>query len=803
MLRNYFKVAIRNITRYKFYSAINLLGMTIGLTACLIILLYIVDELSFDKFHRNAERIYQVGLHAKISDQDILVANTCPPMGPALVQEVPEVEAMTRIAPYYGEPSIKYEEKVFAENKVFYVDSNFFEFFDFRLLEGDPKSVLKEPNTLVMTEEIARKYFGSESAVGKLVVVDNQNQTYKITGVAANPPTNSHFDFNVLVSAETGDRLKSKEWINNNMYTYFLLREHAQPDGVHAKLKEMVEKYVGPEVEKFLGTTLARMREEGGAYGYYTTKLPDIHLYSVSMGDLEPKGNVMYVYFFGGVGLFILIIACINFMNLSTARAAGRAKEVGLRKTLGSLREQMIGQFLAESMIYSFIAVVVALGVCYFLLPSFNLISGKELDMTVFVQPWFVAAIVGLIIFVGFVAGSYPAFYLTSFNAVEVLKGKLKAGMRSKGIRSLLVVLQFFISIFLIIFTFVVYQQIRFMQEKNLGIDKENILILKNTYRLGQNKEAFRNALSQQREIVKMSYTNNNFPGVTNTTVFKEPGSEQDHIMGVYYADHDHQQVIKFEMREGRYFSTDFPSDTLAIVLNEAAVRELNFDTVIGQELLYNDGSSTGIKRLKVIGVMKDFNFESFKAQVRPMGILYAQNSNSLLIRYEGNASALVEKVESLWKEHASNEPFEFTFMDESFDELFRAEQRMGTIFTIFAGLAIFVACLGLFALAAFTAEQRTKEIGIRKVLGASVSNLAVLLSREFTILVLIAFLPAAAFGWYVSNQWLEGFAYRISVSPLILLLSGIVAILVAMITVSFQSIKAATSNPVDSLRYE
>ncbi len=803
MLRNYFKVAIRNITRYKFYSAINLLGMTIGLTACLIILLYIVDELSFDKFHRNAARIYQVGLHAKISGQDILVANTCPPMGPALIQEVPEVEAMTRIAPYYGEPSIKYEDKVFAENKVFYVDSNFFEFFDFRLLEGDPKSVLKEPNTLVMTEEIARKYFGSESPVGKLVVVDNQNQTYKITGVAANPPTNSHFDFNVLVSAETGDRLKSKEWINNNMYTYFLLREHAQLDGVHAKLKEMVEKYVGPEVEKFLGTTLAQMREEGGVYGYYTTKLPDIHLYSVSMGDLEPKGNVMYVYFFGGVGLFILIIACINFMNLSTARAAGRAKEVGLRKTLGSLREQMIGQFLAESMIYSFIAVVVALGVCHFLLPSFNLLSGKELDMTVFVQPWFVAAIVGLIIFVGFVAGSYPAFYLTSFNAVEVLKGKLKAGMRSKGIRSFLVVLQFFISIFLIIFTFVVYQQIRFMQEKNLGIDKENILILKNTSRLGKNKEAFRNALSQQREIVKMSYTNNNFPGVTNTTVFKEPGSEQDHIMGVYYADQDHQQVIKFEMREGRYFSTDFPSDTLAIVLNEAAVRELNFDTVLGQELLFNDGGPTGIKRLKVIGVMRDFNFESFKAQVRPMAILYAQNSNSLLIRYEGNASALVEKVESLWKEHASNEPFEFTFMDESFDELFRAEQRMGTIFTIFAGLAIFVACLGLFALAAFTAEQRTKEIGIRKVLGASVSNLAVLLSREFTILVLIAFLPAAAFGWFVSNQWLEGFAYRISVSPLILLLSGIVAILVAMITVSFQSIKAATSNPVDSLRYE
>jgi putative ABC transport system permease protein len=490
-------------------------------------------------------------------------------------------------------------------------------------------------------------------------------------------------------------------------------------------------------------------------------------------------------------------------MNLSTASAAGRAKEVGLRKTLGSLREQMVWQFLAEATIYSLIAVCISLMVCYFLLPAFNILSGKELAMVIFTQPSFIAAIIGLIIFVGFVAGSYPAFYLTSFNVVEVLKGKVRAGMKSKGVRSFLVVLQFSISIFLIIFTVVVYQQIKFMQEKNLGIDKENILILKNTYRLDKNKEAFRNTLSQQAGVVKMSYTNNTFPGVDNTTVFKEAGSEQDHIMGVYYADYDHQDVMKFELTEGRFFSKDFPTDSLAIVLNEAAVKEFNYEKAVGEELLYNDGGDKGVKRLRIIGVMKDFNFESFKAEVRPMAILLSQNSNTLLIRYEGNASAMVNAVEKLWKEYASNEPFEYTFLDESFDELFRSEQRMGTIFTIFAGLAIFVACLGLFALAAFTAEQRTKEIGIRKVMGASVSSLAVMLSREFTKLVLIAFVPAAIAGWYVSNYWLESFAYRVTVNPAIILISGLLAIIVAWITVSFQSIKAATTNPINSLRYE
>ena len=422
--------------------------------------------------------------------------------------------------------------------------------------------------------------------------------------------------------------------------------------------------------------------------------------------------------------------------------------------------------------------------------------------MEIFRTPLFIVGIIGLVLFVGVVAGSYPAFYLTSFSAVEVLKGKVRAGAKSKGIRSFLVVFQFGLSIFLIIFTVVVFQQIQFMQKKNLGIDKNNVLILGNTNRLGNNKEAFRNGLAQLTGISKISYTNNTFPGVNNTTVFKTGGSEQDHIMGVYYADYDHQDVLKFELKDGRYFSNEYATDSLAILLNEAAAREFGFTNPIGEEVLYNDNGST-FKKYKVVGVIKDFNFESFKDQVRPLSILLTQNSSNLLVRYEGDPAEVIKNVEKLWRQNASSEPFEYTFLDESFDRLFRAEQRMGKLFSVFSSLAIFIACLGLFALAAFTTEQRTKEIGVRKSMGASVFNLSILLSKEFTKLVVIAFIPAAILAWYVSDTWLNSFAYRIDINPLVFVLSGIAAIVIAWLTVSYQSIKAATANPVNSLRYE
>jgi putative ABC transport system permease protein len=765
------------------------------------IILYVTHELSYDKFHADANRIYQVGLNGKIGGQDIRVSNTCPPMAEALVADIPEVEAATRIAQMY-QPVVRNGEKIFTEEKVFFADSNFFEFFSYKLKKGDIKTALKEPNTVVLTEIMAKKYFGDENPMGGLLVTGSENKTFKVTGIAETPPTNSHFTFHILVSAVSSENLKTGIWLNNFMYTYFKTKPNTSVDQVEAKFIPLVEKYIGPEIEKFMGTSLKQMQEAGGAYGYYATNIKDIHLHSTSQGDLEPGGNIMYVYFFSGIGLFILIIACINFMNLSTARSAGRAKEVGLRKALGSLRGQMIGQFIAESILYSLLAVVLALIACYYLLPSFNLLSGKELGIEIFQTPWFIAGIIGLVLFVGVVAGSYPAFYLTSFSAVEVLKGKIRAGAKSKGIRSFLVVFQFGLSIFLIIFTVVVFQQIQFMQKKNLGIDKNNVLILDNTNRLGNNKEAFRNGLAQLTGISKISYTNNTFPGVNNTTIFKTAGSEQDHIMGVYYADYDHQDVLKFELKDGRYFSKEFATDSLAILLNEAAAKEFGFEHPVGEEILYNDNGST-FKKYKVVGVIKDFNFESFKDQVRPLSILLTQNASNVLVRYEGDPAEVIKNVEKLWKQYASSEPFEYSFMDESFDRLFRAEQRMGQLFSVFSSLAIFIACLGLFALAAFTTEQRTKEIGVRKSMGASVFSLSILLSKEFTKLVLIAFVPAAILAWYIADTWLNGFAYRIDINPLVFVLSGIAAIVIAWLTVSYQSIKAARANPVNSLRYE
>jgi putative ABC transport system permease protein len=802
MIKNYVTVAIRTIMKYKMFSAINILGMTIGITSCLFIALYVSHELSYDRFHADADRIYQVGLNGRIGGQDIRVASTCPPMAEALVNDIPEVESSMRIAKMFGRPVVRQGEKIFSEDKVFFVDSNFFDFFGYRLKAGDPKTVLSEPNTVVLTERLAKKYFGDENPVGGLLVIGNDNKTYKVTGVAENAPGHSHFNYTMLVSAESSDQLKRNIWLNNFMYTYFKVRPNASVTDVEKKFIPMVEKYIGPELERFMGATLKQMQEAGGAYGYYTTNIKDIHLHSTSQGDLEPGGNVMYVYFFSGIGLFIILIACINFMNLSTARSAGRAKEVGLRKTLGSLRGQLIGQFMAESTLYSALAIALALIACYYLMPYFNLLSGKELTIQPLYSPVFVGGLFALLVMVGIVSGSYPAFYLTSFKPVEVLKGKIRAGAKSKGIRSTLVVFQFGLSIFLIIFTVVVYQQIQFMQKKNLGIDRNHVLIIDNTARLGNNKEAFRNGLTQLTGVANVSYTNNTFPGVNNTTVFKTATSEQDHIMGLYYADYEHQEVLRFELKDGRYFSRDFPSDSLAILINEAAAKEFGFENPVGEEILYNDDGN-GIKKYKVIGVIKDFNFESFKSQVRPLSIMLAENAGNVMIRYEGTPADLIAGVEKLWKAQAPNEPFEYTFLDENFDRLFRAEQRMGHLFTVFSALAIFIACLGLFALAAFTSEQRTKEIGIRKSMGASVLNLSVLLSKEFTKLVVIAFLPAAILAWYVTDSWLNGFAYRVELNPVVFVLSGVAAILIAWLTVSYQSIKAAMANPVEALRYE
>lgn len=801
MLKNYFRIAIRNIGKHSFYSAINLLGLAAGVTSCLLIILYVAEELSYDKFHYDAKNIYSIGLEGKIAGQEIKTSSSSPPLAAAMVAEIPGVEQSVRIQ-NRDRVVFKNGDKIFSENKVIFADSNFFQFFSFQLKEGNAQTVLVEPNSIVLTERLAEKYFEGD-AIGKLISIGNDGQAYKVTGIAANPPTNSHFTFNAIRSSSSDkEQFNNQIWLNNSLYTYFRKNPATSIESINGKLQEMVAKYTAPQIEQFIGVSFDKFLEQGNKYGYIGYPTLDTHLYSKWDDSIEANSDITYIYIFAGVGVFILLIACINFMNLSTARSAGRAKEVGLRKTLGSFRSQLIGQFLAESTLFGLLAVVIAVLSVYLLLPQFNLLAGKELVFGALASPVFIFGAIMLVLIIGVLAGSYPAFYMTSFSAVEVLKGKVRAGLKSKGVRSGLVVFQFALSIVLIIATTTVFQQISFLQDRNMGMDKRNVLIISNTRNLGTNQGAFKNAVVALSGIEKASYTNNVFPGVNNTTAFRSASDGLDHIMGTYFADYDHSEVMKFELVDGRYFSRDFPADSMATVINEAAVKELGWENPLQQEIISFDNPGDE-KKLKVIGVVKDFNFESYKTQVRPMVIRLTSSANNILIRYNGSTEAVVTDVEKLWKQYAAGSPYDYAFLDQNFDQLFREEQRLSKLFSVFTALAIFIASLGLFALAAFTAEQRTKEIGIRKAMGASVGSITRLLSREFTMLVVIAFAIAVVPSYFLLNNWLDQFAYRIEISVLVFVVSGISALTVAWITVVFQALKAGMAKPVNSLRYE
>ena len=805
MLKNYFTIALRNIRKQVFYSTINIAGLAVAVAACLFVLLYVTDELRYDRFHAKADVIYRIGLHGKIAGQEIFTASSCPPLAQALVSEIPGIEEATRIS-RRDNVVVKSGEKAFSEKRVLTADSNFFQFFSFKLLAGDPATALKDPHSIVLTPALAAKYFKGHNPLGKLLTIGNQNKTMKVTGIAEAPPQHSHIQFNAIISTSTEKEYYSNPiWLNNGLYTYFRKADNASIEAIANQLNGVTDKHIAREIEQFMGVSVENFRANGNEYGYVPYALTDTHLHSKWRDDMEPTGNVAYVYVFAGVGAFILLIACINFMNLSTARSAGRAKEVGLRKTMGSVRSQMVAQFLSESMMYALIAVVLAIGAAFSLLPQFNLLAGKEILFSDLWTPTFMIGVGVLVLFIGVLAGSYPAFYLTAFNPAEVLKGKVRAGLKSKGVRSALVVFQFALSIVLIICTIVGYQQIEFLQSRNVGMDKHNVLIVSNTGRLATNQEPFKNGLLEVKEIEKVSFTNNVFPGVNNTTAFRSASDRKDHVMGTYYADTDHAAVMKFEIKEGRYFSEDFKSDTAAVILNEAAVRELGWLRPLDEKLIVFDGDNNAPKEvpMNVIGVVKDFNFESFKLNVRPMVLRLTKTSNNLLVRYTGKPDVAIAAAEKLWKQYAPGDPFEYAFLDQNFDELFKEEQRLSKLFLVFTGLAILIACLGLFALASFTAEQRTKEIGIRKAMGASVSSITALLSKEFTLLVVISIVLAVAPAYLMVKYWLNQFAYRIDVSATVFLLSGLAALVIAWLTVLYQSLKAAMVKPVNSLRYE
>ncbi|MEQ8303023.1 MAG: FtsX-like permease family protein [Cyclobacteriaceae bacterium] len=792
--------------RQKFYSFINVFGLTVGMATALMILLYISDEVSFDRFHKDADIIYRLGITGRLAEQDFNIATCSEPMANTLVEEVPEIEAAVRLRPV-NQVIVQYEDKSFTEEWVLLADSNFFSFFTFTLIEGSPEDALRGPNKMVLSESAARKYFGyngkgDPSPLGKIILYGTRSVACEITGIVEDPPANSHFTYDMIQSFETWEGHNRNQYTSNSSYTYYRLAPNANSD-LQSKFDAIVNKYVGPEIQQFLGITMDEFRQQGGAYRYLPERLTDIHLKSTFGDQILPNGNIQYLYIFGAIGLFIIIIACINFMNLATARSANRAKEVGIRKTIGAVKGRLIAQFFSESILYALLSLLIALIAVWILLPLFNQLAGKSITISALFSTQFLLGMISLVALVGLGAGVYPAIYLTSFQPVEVLKGKIKAGFKSSGIRSFLVTLQFTISIVLIISTLIIFQQVDYIQNKNLGFSKENVLVIDNVNKLGTNKVAFKDILHKQEGITNVSYSQHVQPRIGNSSVFRPSGENSEDILFSYNTiDDNHIATMKMELVQGRNFAKDIASDSMAVMMNEAAFDLTGWDNIEGKEI--REYSQEGLIPYRVIGVVKDFNFESLKNKVRPLLLFYAPENQMISIQLSGvNLQDKVKFIGEQWKQLSGGAPYDYTFIDQEFDALFRAEQRMSAIFTVFTVLAIAIACLGLLGLASFTAEQRAKEIGIRKVMGSNVTQVVVLLSRGFTKLVIISFLIAAPLSYYGMSIWLEGFAYRIDINLWTVLIAGVTALVIAWLTISYQSFKAAKANPAQSLRSE
>lgn len=709
MIKNYITTAIRNITKHKFFSIINILGLSVGIACSLFVALYILDEVSYDKFNENGDRIYRVVLDAKVGDQKVKGTSTTAKLSGALRTEVAPVENASTVQGW-GSTSFLYENKKYIERGAIVVDSGFLQIFTYPLIHGDRNTAMKEPNSVVISENLAIKYFGDvNEAMNKLMVIDGDSISFKVTGVMENVPENSHLTFTALLSRNSFARLKEPRWIDNNAQTYYLLKENASMTDVDDQIEALVQKHVSPAFKEFMGGDLNEMRKQGGEFRYTSQQLYDIHLKSDYQEDMEriKKGDMNYIYILLAIGLFILVIASINFMNLSTAKSTNRAKEVGLRKTMGGTKSQLIGQFLTESMVFSIVSALFALLFVYLLLPSFNLLTGKFLDISGLFETGMIVILIATTIVVGLVAGSYPAFYLTSFEVNDVLKGKLNAGSKNKSIRGVLVTFQFWISIVLIISTAVVYKQLEYAQNKKIGVDKERVMYVMSSFRLNNNRESYKNLLDAYSNIEATSYTDSRFPGVNNNSVFRSKNDGKDHLLANLRADHDLATTLGLEVVKGRYFSKDFLSDSLAVVINEAAVAEMGWKNPLEQTIIEPEGDGN-LTEHKVIGVVKNFNFESVKDEIRPLMIELQENGNSLGIRFNGtDYQDVITKAEQEWNKLVPDQPFEYTFMADDYDAMFRAEQRLKQLFTVLTGLAIFIAVLGLFGLTAFTAEQR------------------------------------------------------------------------------------------------
>jgi putative ABC transport system permease protein len=804
MLKNYFVTAIRNLLKYKGYALINMIGLAIGIASSILIFLYVQDEWSYDRFNEKFDRIYRVYLKGKIQGNEMAIAVTNAPIGPTMVAEFPEVEQYTRLFTFTGNPLVRYEDKAFVESKFYFADSTFFDVFTCPVISSASEKMLNKPKTVVITEEMAKKYFGNGEAIGKVLEIGDDRQTFEVVGVVKGFPKNAHFTFNILASMSTTDFARNTIWLSNNNSTYIVLKKGTPYKTVEDKIPDMMAKYLGPQLQQFVGVTLEEFRQGGNTYGYFLQPLKDIHLRSDLQYEIEPGGSITTVYIFSIIALFIIIIASINFMNLSTARASTRAQEVGVRKVVGSDKSKLVFQFLAESLIITFISLVIAVLLVELCMPSFNHLTGKDLVFSLGKNSILVPVLLGLLLFIGLLSGSYPAFFLASFQPVKVLKGQMKTGMKGGWLRSILVVLQFSITIALLVSTIVVFLQLRFINRKDLGFDKKDVVLVERAYAIKDKKEAFRQELLKNPKIVSVSYSNF-VPGsiLGNTAYVPEGASAREtNALNIFFADPEFQGTYALSMEEGRWFNEKTPTDSHAVVINEATVKALGFDHPLSSRLIQLGGDSIPFP---IIGVVKDFHYQSLHQEIKPLVIHFDPgylNWISIKIRPE-DRNETMKFIEKTWREFAPEQPVFQEFLDDYLATAYKANESTGLIFSIFSILAIFIATLGLLGLASFSAEQRTKEVGVRKVHGASVFKVMVIFTKEVLWLMFFATLIAWPLSYFFMKDWLQDFAFRIKLSPLIFLLSTLIALFIALVTVSTRAYRAAIVNPAQSLRYE
>ena len=813
MIRNFFKIAIRNLYKDSFYSSINIFGLSIGITTCLLIFLYINHELSYDKFHKDFDRIYRVTAKAKLAGSEMEMGSSSPPLADRLIHDIEEIESITRLQ--LLNRVIKFEDNIYREDDMLYADSTFFNVFSFEVLQGDPNTMLVDPYSIVLTEETAIRYFGETeieygNVLGQQLIINDE--IYQVTGLLENVPENSHFSFDFLVSMSSTPEAISPIWLNMSMYTYLKLRDGADPKSLDDKFSDIVMTHLVPQIIQFMKMPPELLKDKESVrsfFQYGLQPISSIHLNSELRAEIGINSDISYVYIFSAIALFIIVIACINFMNLATARGSKRALEVGVRKSLGSSKKLLVWQFLIESILFSFIAMIIALGLTEALKYPFSMITGKILTFNIFEQPWMLSLTFGFALLVGLLAGSYPAFYLTRFKPVEVLKNLGRTGNSRSLFRNSLVVVQFAISIGLIVCTILVSKQMNYVSNMNLGFDKENVIVIENARSLGNNFHSFKNELGNNSRVVNVS-SSKRIPSVKYNSPVCTPEGEDGVDIPVFTneIDYDYINTFKMELVEGRNFSKEFPSDSTAIIINESAVKRFGWieddNKPIGKYVqMINPNLGTRLK-LYVVGVVKDFNFESLKSDISANVMVLNSKGNFISIRVKpGNMSELLKEFESMWKNMANNAPFQYSFLDQRFDDLYQSEQKMSKIFTVFTSIAIFIACLGLLGLAAYTTEQRTKEIGIRKAMGASVPNVVTMLNLEFIKLVGIAIVIGSPVAWYLMQLWLGDFVYKTEIGIWPFLLAAFLAAFIAILTVGFQSLKAALANPVNSLRSE